>query len=162
MTDVDDKAHWEAIEEALEMVHEGRYVEALATLRAVIVADPTNGYAYFFTGMSLFECGELEAARDAYTACVRVAPEHLGARVALSHVHRKLGAHREAIKQGTLALDQAPGDGDALYAVGMAYYARGDLGAADRYLAAFLQADPEFEVKVEVEAILARIREENR
>ena len=146
-----------AVEEAAELLNEERYFEALAALKDALLVDPRNGYAFFFTGVALFECGQIEGARDAYQACIRVSPKHLGARVALSHVLRKLGAHREAIKAGTAALEQAPGEGDALYAVGMAYYARGDLGAAERYLAAFLQADPEFEVKVEVEAILGRI-----
>ena len=34
-----------------------------------------------------------------------------------AHVLRELGDTREAIKQGTQALSQAPGDGDALHAV---------------------------------------------
>ncbi len=152
-----DRARWVAVEEAAELIHEERYLEALGALRDALRADPANGYAYFFTGVALFECGQLEGARDAYRACLRVSPRHLGARVALCHVLRKLGSHREAIAAGVAALEQAPADGDALYAVGMAHWARGDLPAAERYLSAFLRAGPEFEVKVEVESILARI-----
>jgi tetratricopeptide (TPR) repeat protein len=151
------KARWMAVEDAAELINEERYLEALAALRDALRADPANGYAYFFIGVALFECGQLEGARDAYRACLRVSPRHLGARVALSHVLRKLGAYREAIAAGVAALDQAPADGDALYAVGMAHWARGDLPAAERYLAAFLRAGPELEIKAEVEAILARI-----
>ena len=44
---------------------------------------------------------------------------------------------------------------DALYALGMAYLARGDDAAARRHLEAFLAAKPEFEVATEVQAVLA-------
>ena len=54
-----------------------------------------------------------------------------------------------------IAVEQAPHDGDALYAVGLAYAARGDNPAARRYLEAFLKAKPELETRLEVEALLA-------
>jgi tetratricopeptide (TPR) repeat protein len=155
--DAKDHAHWDAVEEATEMLHEERFHEALLVLRDILKADATNPYAYHYLGVALFETGELEAARDAYVACLKVAPEHLGARVALSHVLRQLGDLREAIKEGTRALSQAPGDPDALYAVGMAYYSRGDLDAAKKYLEAFLGANPEFEVATEVRALLVEL-----
>jgi tetratricopeptide (TPR) repeat protein len=147
---------WDAVEEAAELLHEERFHEALLALRDVIKADPTNAYAFFFLGVALFETGELEASRDAYRAALKVAPRYLGARVSLAHVLRQLGDLREAIKEGTQALSQAPGDGDALYAVGMAYYARGDLSAANKYLTAFLETNPEFEVATEVRALLGQ------
>jgi tetratricopeptide (TPR) repeat protein len=143
------------------MMHEERFHEALAFLRDAIKADPTNPYAFFFLGQALYEVGELEPARDAYLAAVKLAPAHLGARIALTHVLRKLGDHREAIKHGMEALEQAPTDADALYAVGMAYYARGDKPAARRYLEAFLRAKPELEVRLEVEALLKADAEQN-
>jgi tetratricopeptide (TPR) repeat protein len=150
-----DAAHWEAVEEAIELLHEERYREALQVLREVLKADPKNSYAFFFLGQAFYEVGELEPARDAYRACLNLAPEHLGARIAITHVERKLGRHREAIKEGMIALEQAPMDGDALYAVGLAYAARGDNSAARRYLEAFLKAQPELETRLEVEALLA-------
>jgi cytochrome c-type biogenesis protein CcmH/NrfG len=149
-----DAEHWAAVEEATELLHEERFHEALERLRDVIKADPTNPYAFFFLGQGLYEVGELEPSRDAYRAALKLAPKHLGARVALTHVLRKLGEHRDAIKEGMIALEQAPKDADVLYAVGMAYFARGDEVAARRYLEAFLGAKPELEIKLEVEAIL--------
>jgi Flp pilus assembly protein TadD len=149
-----DHAHWDAVEEATEMLHAEQFHEALVELRDVIKRDPTNPYAYHFLGVALFETGELEAARDAYRACLRLAPAHLGARVALAHVLRDLGDTKAALEEGLAALEKAPADGDALHAVGLAYLARGDRAAARRYLTAFLQAKPEFEVQVEVQAIL--------
>lgn len=150
-----DHAHWDAVEEAVELLHEERFREALTVLRDVLRADAKNPYAYFFLGQALFECGEIQPARDAYRACLLVAPDHLGARIALCHVLRQLGEIKEAIAEGNQALDRAPGDADALYALGMAYLARGDDAAARRHLEAFLEAGAEFEVATEVRAVLA-------
>ncbi len=150
-----DHSRWEAVEEAAELLHEERFREALAVLREVLRGDARNPYAYFFLGQALYECGEVPAARDAYRACVLVAPDHLGARVALCHVLRQLGEVKEAITEGNRALDQAPQDADALYALGMAHLARGDDAAARRHLEAFLEAGAEFEVATEVRAVLA-------
>lgn len=150
-----DAAQWEAVEEAAELMHEERFHEALQVLRAILEADAQNGYAFFFLGQALYEVGEIEPARDAYRAALTVAPKHVGARIALCHVERKLGRHREAIKEGMIALEQAPMDSDALYAVGIAYAARGDNPAARRHLEAFLKSKPELETRLEVEALLS-------
>jgi tetratricopeptide (TPR) repeat protein len=149
-----DSAHWDAVEEATELLHEERFREALVALRDVIKADGTNPYAFYFLGVGLFEVGELEPSRDAYRACLRLSPTYLGARVALTHVLRQLGDVREALKEGTQALSQSPGDPDALHAIGLVYLARGDKTSARRYLEAFMDARPEFEVGLEVRQLL--------
>jgi tetratricopeptide (TPR) repeat protein len=149
-----DRKHWEAVEDATELLHEERFREAMVSLRNVITRDAKNSYAYYFLGIAFFEVGELEPSRDAYRACLTIAPLHLGARVALTHVLRQMGDLREALKEGLAALSQAPGDADALHAIGLVYLARGDETAARRYLEAFLGTKPEFEVATEVRAIL--------
>jgi tetratricopeptide (TPR) repeat protein len=153
-TDARDNAHWDAVDESAELLHEERFQEAMVALRDVLRADAHNPYAYYFLGIALYETGQLEAARDAYRACVKVAPAHLGARVALVHVLRALGDLRGAIQEGSVALAQAPGDGDVLHALGLAHLARGDNAAARRYLEAFLEARPEFETATDVKALL--------
>ena len=149
-----DYAFWDAVEEATEMLHAERFADALVELRDVLRKDATNPYAYHFLGVALYETGEIEAARDAYRACLRLAPSHLGARVALSHVLRGLGEPDAALSEGHAALETSPDDADALHAVGLAHLARGDRVSARRYLTAFLASRPEFEVQVEVQAIL--------
>lgn len=153
----DDAAHWTAVEEATELLHEERYREAMQELRAALDRDPRNPYAFYFLGVAFFEVGEIEPARDAYEACLRIAPTHLGARIALSHVLRMLGDIRGAIREGLDALSRAPGDPDALYAVGIAYHAYGDDAAARKYLEAFVATHPEFEVELETRALLDTI-----
>lgn len=152
-----DAAKWSAVEEAAELLHEERFREAMIELRAVLEKDPSNPYAYYFLGVAFFEVGEVEAARDAYAACLKLAPAYLGARVAQAHVLRLLGDTRSAVREGMAALSQAPGDPDALYALGLAHHARGENAAARRYLEAFLQTNPEFEVAVETRALLGSI-----
>ena len=159
--DEEDKKHWAAVEEATELLHEERYREALELLRDIVKADPNNPYAFFFSGQALYEVGEMEPARDAYRAALRLAPKHLGARIALSHVLRKTGELRDAIKEGLIALEQAPADNDALYAVGLAYLAKGEKAAARRYFEAFLKSKPELETRMEVEGLIQAMDLEN-
>jgi tetratricopeptide (TPR) repeat protein len=157
--ELSDATRWDAVEEATELLHETRYREAMVELRRVLGVDPKNAYAYHFLGVAFFEVGELEAARDAYSACLTLAPAYLGARLAFSHVLRILGDLRGALREGMTALSQSPGDADALYALGLAYHARGDSVAARKYLEAFLEAGPEFEVALEVRALLGSMSE---
>jgi Flp pilus assembly protein TadD len=157
ISEEEDKAYWDAASEATELLHEERFHEALTALRELIVKTPQNPYAYHFLGVALYEVGELEPARDAYRAALRLSPTYLGSRVALSHVLRQLGDPKEAIKEGSIALTQSPNDPDALHAVGLAYLERGDDKAARKYLEAFLATRPEFEVAVEVRAIVAQL-----
>ncbi|MEO8875618.1 MAG: tetratricopeptide repeat protein [Polyangiaceae bacterium] len=152
-----DAKQWDAVEEATELLHEERYYDAMIFLREVIKNDAKNPYAFYFLGVALYESGELETARDAYRAALAVAPKHLGARVSLSHVMRELGDPREAIREGMQALTLKPGDSDALHAVGLAYMARGETAAARKYLEAFLESNPEFEVATDVRAMLAEM-----
>jgi Tfp pilus assembly protein PilF len=153
----EDAARWAAVEEATELLHEERFREAMVELRSVLEDDPKNAYAYYFLGIAFFEIGELEPARDAYTAAVTLAPGHMGARVALAHVLRILGDIRGSLREGLAALARVPADSDALHAVGLAYHARGDDKAARKYLEAFLDTHPELEVGVEVQALLASL-----
>jgi Flp pilus assembly protein TadD len=152
-----DARHWDQVEEATELLHEERFVEAMAELRRVLQQDSRNPYAYYFLGIAFFESGEVEAARDAYLACIKLAPRHLGAHVALCHVLRMTGDLRGALRDGMAALSLAPGDPDALHAVGLAYHARGDDLAARKYLEAFLATGPELEVTLETQALLGTL-----
>jgi tetratricopeptide (TPR) repeat protein len=152
-----DAAHWSAVEEASELMHEERFRDAIVEIRRLLQEDPRNPYAYHLLGMAFFEVGELEPARDAYRACLRLAPKHLGARVALSHLLRATGDVKAAIREGQIALEQSPGDLEALLSVGLAYHAYGDDAATRRYLEAYLAREPEYETATEIQAILATL-----
>jgi tetratricopeptide (TPR) repeat protein len=145
---------WEEVEEAVELLHEERFQDALYALRDVLKTNPKNAYAYYFLGVALFETAQAEPARDAYRAAIKLSPDYLGARISLSHVLRMLGDLRGAIAEAEEALRRSPGDGDALHAAGLAHAARGDDATARKYLNAFLASNPEFEAATEVRAIL--------
>lgn len=155
--DRDDAAQWDAVEEATELMLEGEYHEALVKLRDVIRDDPRNPYAFHYTGAALFELGQFDAAAAAYRAAVRIAPRYAGARVGLSHCLRIMEETRSAMYEAREALKIAPGDGDALYALGLAQAAAGDKSGAVRSLEAFLQTNPEFEVAQEAKAMIEKL-----
>src|SRR5262249_26959213 len=121
-----DAAHWEAVEDATELLEARQFQEALVALREVIKTSPANPYAYGFLGHALYELGQLEPARDAYRAALRLSPDYLGTRVALSHTLRQLGDTDGALAQAKEALRRFPKDGDAMHAMGLAYAARGN------------------------------------
>jgi len=149
-----DAVYWDAVEEATELLQEDRYPEAMVALRDVIKAQPNNPYAYLHLGIAFFEIKNLEAARDAYRAAVRVSPDFLGARVALSHVLRQLGDHDGALREAREALRRFPKDGEAMHAAGLAHAAKGNRTDAKRQLEGFLAQGPELEAQLEVRQIL--------
>jgi tetratricopeptide (TPR) repeat protein len=149
-----DEARWSAVEEATELMQEAHYPEALVALRDVIKADRENAYAFHFLGAALFELGQLEPARDAYRAALRLAPNYLGSRVGLSHVLRLLGDLHGAVAAAKEALRRFPKDGEAMHAAGLANAARGDRPAARKDLQGFLRTNPELESASEVRQAL--------
>jgi Flp pilus assembly protein TadD len=149
-----DAAHWDAVEEATELLQEARYPEAMLALRDVIKTQPNNAYAYNYLGVAFFEIKNLEAARDAYRAAVRLGPAYLGARVALSNVLRMLGDADGALAEAREALRRFPKDGEALHAAGLANAAKGNRSEARKLLEGYLGQNPEFEAQQEVRQIL--------
>lgn len=152
--DPQDAAHWGAVEEVAELLQEERYADALVALREILRIEPKNPYAFHYLGLAFFETAQREAARDAYRAALRLAPNYLGARVALSHVLRILGDIDGALREAKEAARRFPKDPDAMHAAGLAHAARGDRAAARRNLEGFLGSNPEFEVATEVRGIL--------
>jgi tetratricopeptide (TPR) repeat protein len=80
--------------------------------------------------------------------------------VNLGHTLRLLGRHDEAIRLGREILARSPEDGDALYLLGLTYFARGDGAAASSHLERFLQTRPEAEIALEVSGMLQTLRGE--
>lgn len=157
MSEERDGALWAEVEEAVELLHEERFHEALAELHRVLKEDPKNYYAYHYLGVAMYEVGELQGSRDALRACTTLAPRYLGASVAYANVLRELEQPDEALKEAKRALEMAPDDADVLHAMGMACIAVGDRIQGRRYLNAFLAKKPEFEVGVEVQGILSSL-----
>ena len=149
-----DAAYWDAVEEATELLQMEQIPMAMLLLRDVIKEQPNNPYAYNYLGVAFFEIKNLEGARDAYKAAVRLSPGYLGARVALSHTLRLMGDLDGALREAREALRRSPQDADALYAAGIANAAKGNRGEARKQLEGFLGGQPEFEAQTEVRQIL--------
>ena len=149
-----DSRHWDAVEEAGEMLQEGNFEGGLLELKRVLFADSQNPYAFNLLGTALWELDRLEPARDAFKAATLVSPSFLGAHVALSHVHRRLREFEEAEQEARAALSYFPRDGEAMHALGLALAARGKRGEARRSLEDYLSTNPEFEVATEVRGVL--------
>lgn len=153
-----DAARWEAIEQATELLLEDEHHEAMVLLRDAIKRDRGNYYAYYYVGTAMFETGRFDAAIDAYRAALRLKPDYRAARIGLSHALRIEGEHQLALIEARKVLDQAPGDSDALFAMGLAQALMGQRVEAIRTLEAFLDSGPEFEIAVEARAMLEKLR----
>ncbi|MBK8258326.1 MAG: tetratricopeptide repeat protein [Polyangiaceae bacterium] len=149
-----DREHWDAVDEACELLLEERYEDGLRALRDVIKADPQNPYAYHYAGVAMAELKQIEPARDAFRAALRYAPNYLAARVALSHVLRELGDARGALIEAEDALARFPRDAEAMRAAGLAHAALGQRKAAKRRLEGYLGSSPELEQQLEVQQVL--------
>jgi tetratricopeptide (TPR) repeat protein len=158
--DRDDQRHWDAAEEGAELVSEGEYALAIATLSEVVTREPDNPYALFFLGAALFETGELQRALKAYLEALQLRPDYLGALIGAGWALHSLGRYREALKVGRQLLLKKKEDPDGLYLLGLCHYALGDAAAALGYLSRFLNTRPEIEVAIEVEGLIKVLRGE--
>ncbi len=154
------ESRWEAAEDAAESLREGDPDGAIAAAEALIVRDPRNEYAWFFLGCARFEKSELGASLKAFVRALEIAPTYLGAMVNLGHTLRLLGRHDEAIRLGREILARSPEDADALYLLGLTFFARGDGAAASSHLERFLRTRPEAELALEVSGMLQTLRGE--
>lgn len=151
-------AQWDAVEEATELIHEGRYQDALYLLRDIVKSDPTNAYAFYFMGVALYEAGQMEPARDAYRAALRAEPGYVGARGSLAQVLRQLGDFSDAVREAEVVLRVAPADPDALHAAGLAHAAMGERASALHYLERFLATKPELEAALEARQVVEALK----
>jgi tetratricopeptide (TPR) repeat protein len=150
-------AQWDAVQEGTELLLENAPHEALIVLRDVVRRDPRNPYAYYYVGVAMFEVGRFDAAADAYRAALRLSPDYLAARVGLSHALRIEGDLQGALAHAREVLSRSPGDGDALFALGLALASAGDRAGAVDALQAFIRSGPELEVSIEARAMLSKL-----
>ena len=154
MTNIEVDGRWEAAQEGAERLREDDPDGAIEALLQVVHDDPRNEYAHFFLGHAHYAKAHYERALQSYVRALEIAPSYLGALVASGHALRQLGKLREAIRVGRQALSMRPEDPDALHLLGLSLLARGETSEARRHLVAFLTTGPEFEVAMEVRAMI--------
>ncbi|HET6335283.1 MAG TPA: tetratricopeptide repeat protein [Polyangiales bacterium] len=150
--------HWDAAQPGAELVAEGDYEAAVRVLTDLITTQPENEYAYFYLGSAYYELEDFPRALKSYVKALEIVPGYVGAMVNAGHTLRMLGRFDEAMRMGQQVLVRAPDDGDALFLIGAASFARGDYAKAQSHLERFLNTNPEIEVAVEVEGMLQVIR----
>jgi tetratricopeptide (TPR) repeat protein len=160
--DKQDGEQWAAVEEATEVVLDGRYEDGLRMLKAVLDADPSNPYAYQFLGATLFELEKFEPARDAYAAAVTISPDYLAARIGLAHAHRLCGDPMGSLQEAEETMRRFPEDGDSMYAAGLALAALGQRQRAILMLERFLATKPELEAQLEARSMVEMLRKSGR
>ena len=157
-TTPDDRARWEAVEEATELLREENTEEAVPMLRATLEKDPGNVYAHFHLGTALAHEGKHGPALAAFAEAERRAPEYLGAIVSKGWCLYELERFPEAIRAGERALQVRTEDGDALYLLGVVHAEHGDRRRAMECLERFLKTNPSVEAKHDAEALLTALK----
>lgn len=153
---------WDAVAEAVELLETGELEAATSELQRLVVTDPDNEHAHYFLGNAYFERQQYSKALPCYTRALELVPTHKGAMIAAGHTLRMLGKFDLAIRMGRGVLQVDPRDADALYLLGTATFARGDLAAAATFLQGFLATGPEAEAALEARGMLEAIAEQDR
>jgi tetratricopeptide (TPR) repeat protein len=133
----------DALDEAVERLHDGDAEGALADLRVLATREPLNADVHFQIGQCLAALGQFGPATVAYKMALRQAPTFLGAWVQLGLCERELGLLDDAIRSGEQALRLREDDCDALHLLGVALAERGhegDVRAAEAHLRRALRA----------------------
>ncbi|MDP3275873.1 MAG: tetratricopeptide repeat protein [Deltaproteobacteria bacterium] len=164
---MEDHRHWDAVEEAVELLRERDYSLAESALDDALKADSDNPYAWFYLGVVHFEQGQHDKSAIAYGEALKRSPNYLGAAVGLGHCMRLLGRHDDALRAGQLALDIARNngtteDGDAHWLIALTFAAKKDATRAIRHAELFLASRPELEAQADAEAMIQSLREKAR
>lgn len=159
MTDAPDP-HWEAVEEAVELLATGELEEALTALRELAERDPDNEYTFYFLGNAHYEGKDYDRALAAYVRALELRPRYAGAMIGAGQALRMMGQFDRASRMGQEVLRIRKDDPDALYLLGLISFQKGDFKLAHGLLARFLETSPEAEVIIEVEGIMQICRGE--
>jgi tetratricopeptide (TPR) repeat protein len=111
-----------------------RVEEARATYLSVLQADPNNVTALGGLGQLSRQAGDLPAALDYLQRAASLAPANLGLRCSVAQLLRSLDRVDEARATFLSVLQDAPGNVEALSALGQLSRQQGDLPAALDYL----------------------------
>jgi Flp pilus assembly protein TadD len=109
----------------------GQDREALASLAAAMERAPEHPETYYELGMCHERAGRFDAAERAYRAALRTAPDHGGSNLQLGGLLARAGQTEPAIRCFELALQSLPNLPLLHCNLGTAYFAKGDLAAAE-------------------------------
>jgi cytochrome c-type biogenesis protein CcmH/NrfG len=136
-----ETSRWEAVEEAVELLHEEQPDVAIPMLRATLEGDPGNAYAHFYLGTALVAKSQHGPALVAFSEAERRNPDYLGAVVARGW-----------------CLQLRAEDADALWLLAVCLSEIGDKPRALGCVERFLKTNPSVESRHEAEALRAALQ----
>lgn len=143
-------------EDSLEAIQrkmdEGDYAGAKADLEAVLAEDEANAEAHFKLGLTSFNLGEYEAAREHFNRSLELEPDRAAAvRHNLGVLAYQLGDMDTALAEFQAALEADPDDADTHYQLGATYLILAyPMGATEPDPDRLAQAEAEFDRALEV------------
>jgi len=120
--------------------------EAADQFANAVALDPNFEVAQYYLGLSLFRLDDWTGAEEALQKAIALREERAGSRLALANAFLGEGRWQEAaaaVKQ-EVALQAPATRAEAMYVLGLAYKAGGDVQGALRQFAAALEEDPNF------------------
>lgn len=131
------------VERAERLFADGNAAEAQRLVAQALQADPADPAALFLAGRIERIAGRYEAAARRLEQVVERAPEHIGARLELAAVHRRLHDHESANDELALVLHYDPANAQALFEAASIQRERGELDAAIETFKRAVEADPQ-------------------
>ena len=125
------------LQEASQLLHAGRFVEAERLLVAVLATRPHYPDAWFLLGAARHQSGNAEGALLAFAKARRLAPGHRQASSALASVLFDLERYEEALSAFRALVDEYPDDAQLLVNLGVVLER---LGRQEEALKAYDQA----------------------
>lgn len=126
----------------LTLVQAGRSGEAIAWARAALAERPHDAERRFTLGLAQAEA-DVEAAIVTFRSVLAVAPRHVLARYNLAQALQRTDRFAAAVQELERAIGIEPRP-EALYALGVLHWHRGDLGGAAAALRRALAAQPDY------------------
>lgn len=133
-----------AMREAMAAHKAGRFAEAEAGYRSVLVSKPADPKAHYYLGLLHFHRGETNRALEHMRQCVRYAPNHPHAWNTLGAMFIEAGSRPEATQAYRRATETAPDMGEGWHNLGICLRDEGDFEGAIACLRTAVARQPDY------------------
>jgi protein O-mannosyl-transferase len=133
---------------ALVEANKGKLEKAIRHFRSALKINPDNPNVLMGLGVVLFQAGRIEEATKQLSSALQVEPNNANAHYNLGLALVEKGRFEEALGHFLETVRLSPGDADAYYNIGSLYRALGDKKQANRYYAAAIALNPDYESRL--------------
>lgn len=137
---VDPSAALDAAERALA---DGNLAQAQKLVREALAIDPERAQALFLSGRLEHLAGRTESATKLLERAAKLDPAHVGTRLQLAKLHRRVRDFDRCLDELSLVLYHEPDNADAYFEMAIVHRLRGDVDGAIDFLKQALERDPE-------------------